>query len=621
MSRRTRWLGGALLALVLLPLLILVAVTVFGCNWARAPLEARVLAQTGRVLHIDGDLGLEWGWPAMRWRADAVRFANPPWARDPQMLVADSVTLSLDLSALLHGRLTIPELRLTRPKVFLEQASGGRKTWLLDQSQTDEDSRIPIGQVRLDQGEFHYLDADQHTDVQATFATRADGDRVLFKAGGRFHGQPLAAEGEGGAVLAWRDDRTPYPLRVQATLGRTQVRAEGTVTNLHELQGVDLQLVLSGDSLATLFPLIGVALPPTPAYRSAGHLVRSAGVWRYEAFTAHLGSSDVGGSLQVAVVGARKQLSGELTFQRLSLADLGPAAGVRPSAATSARVLPDLPLDISRWPSLDADIRLRVQTLISQQALPMRALYARLRLVDSRLSLDPLAFDWAGGQVTARLTLDGSRPPLRGQARLALRGVALAQLMPASAATRGMDLGHLNGDAELSGQGASVGRMLAQSEGQLRLVARGGQVSRLLMEQSGLHLLEILRLSMTGDEVIQVNCAIADFSVAHGVMRPRQLVLDTAVNTLVGQGSIDLSTETLDLTIEPRTKRSSIASLRAPVHLRGSFAKPELTLDTGRVALRGAGAVALGLVNPLLALVPLFDPGPGVANVCGAPVR
>jgi AsmA protein len=287
----------------------------------------------------------------------------------------------------------------------------------------------------------------------------------------------------------------------------------------------------------------------------------------------------------------------------------------------SVRLLPDLPLDISRWPSLDADITLRVQTLLSRQALPMNALFTRLVLVDSRLALEPIAFDWAGGQVTARLVLDGRRPPLRGQVRATLRGVALAQLLPASGATRGLDLGRLDGDAELAGQGASVGRMLAQADGRVNLVGRGGQVSRLLMEQSGLHLLEILRLSLSGDETVRVNCAIANFEVTHGVMQSRKLVLDTSVNTLIGQGGIDLSTETMNFLIVPHTKRTSIVALRSPVHVHGSLAHPELNLDVGSVALRSAGALALGLLNPLLALVPLFDAGPGLAEVCKTPAR
>ena len=57
-------------------------------------------------------------------------------------------------------------------------------------------------------------------------------------------------------------------------------------------------------------------------------------------------------------------------------------------------------------------------------------------------------------------------------------------------------------------------------------------------------------------------------------------------------------------------------ALRSPIHIRGSFAKPSLDVDRGRIAARGVGAIVLGLVNPLLALVPLLDAGPGVESGC-----
>jgi AsmA protein len=77
----------------------------------------------------------------------------------------------------------------------------------------------------------------------------------------------------------------------------------------------------------------------------------------------------------------------------------------------------------------------------------------------------------------------------------------------------------------------------------------------------------------------------------------------------------------LDLRLVPRTKVSSIVALRGPVYIKGSFANPLVTLDGTRIATRGAGAVLLGLLNPLLALIPLFEAGPGVDSQCGKLVR
>ena len=618
--RPLKWLAAAVLSLLAAVVLALLVLAVVGWNWARGPLQDLALEKTGRALLIGGDLKVHWAWPAPHLQAQAVQFANPPWASAPQMLSADEVDLGIDLSELLRGRLAFTELRLTRPRVFLEQASGGRKTWLLDRLQTDESARLSIERVRLDQGELSYVDPARKTAVQATLST-VDA-ATLFNATGQYEGQPLSAEGSGGPVLALRDQTLPYPLKLVATLGRTRVQAEGSVTGLLEPSAVDLQIALQGDSLASLFPIIGIGLPRTPAYRTTGHLVRSGTLWRYHATAATVGHSDLAGSLQVETAGARPMLSGALTSRRLDLADLGPAIGAAPvaSGTASKRVLPELPLATDHWDSVNADVTLKAKSLVRDKALPLENLQLRLRLDDRLMTLDPLDFGLAGGRLKAQVTLDSRSTPLRGKARLQLRGVQLGKLLPTVDLSK-TSIGQLNGDITLAGQGASVGRMLATADGRVSLVAQNGEISRLMMEQIGLHLLEILQLNLTGDQTVPLRCAVADFDVARGVMQARALVLDTSVNTVVGNGQIDLAKETFDLRFVPRTKVSSLVALRGPVYVTGTFAQPVVRLDTARIVARGAGALALGLLNPLLALLPLFEAGPGADNPCAELVR
>ena len=126
---------------------------------------------------------------------------------------------------------------------------------------------------------------------------------------------------------------------------------------------------------------------------------------------------------------------------------------------------------------------------------------------------------------------------------------------------------------------------------------------------------------MSGDRLVKLRCAVADFDVKAGTMNVGALVFDTEVTTVIGTGSIDLDKEKLDLTLNPKTKNTSIVSLRSPIYVRGSFAKPEVEVDKGRVAMRALGAAALAFVNPLLVLIPLIDAGPGKDSDCGQLVR
>ncbi len=213
------------------------------------------------------------------------------------------------------------------------------------------------------------------------------------------------------------------------------------------------------------------------------------------------------------------------------------------------------------------------------------------------------------------LSLDGRVEPILAHVKLRARKVLLAKLFPAARLNK-TSIGQINGEFDLAGHGNSVRRMLATANGQLGLVVAGGEISQLMMERVGLHLWEILELNVTGDRLVKLHCAVADFNVKDGSMRADALVLDTEVTTIVGTGSIDLAQEKLDLTLNQKTKNTSPLALRSPIHVRGSFARPDASVDKGRVALRGLGALALGLVNPFLALIPLIDAGPGSDSDC-----
>jgi uncharacterized protein involved in outer membrane biogenesis len=645
LPRSLKWIAGAVIAPVVLALLF---IAIFGWNWLRAPIERMALEKTGRVLAINGDMSVTLDWPRPRLRANAVTFANPLWTQEKQMLAADAVEITLDLSQLLRRKLVFPELRLERPVVFLEQGTEGRKSWLLDQQQQDPGARIQIDRLTLDQGTLGYDDAVQKTSIRAQLASltppagsTAD-TGLTFSAHGRYKGQALTAQGNGGPVLALRDESTPYPLNIDASVGHTRVRAEGSVTSLLKFTAVDLALALSGDNLAQLYPLLGITFPATRSYVTAGHLLHNGNNWRYEKFSGRIGTSDIAGSLQVKTGGQRPALTAELTSSVLDLADLGPLIGSRPGSVQAAkqaaqqlpteppqtaavtparaRVLPDQSFNTERWRSVDAEVSLRAKALKREKELPLEDLVAHLSLQDGLLTLDPLNFGLAGGQLNSVVTLDGRTDPITAHAKVRARKILLAKLFPTVELNQN-SIGQINGEFDLAGQGNSVGRMLASSNGKVGLVVSGGEISKLMMEKAGLHLWEILQLSLSGDRLIKLRCAVADFEVKNGRMQTDALVLDTQVTTLLGSGNVDLAQERLDLTFNQKTKATSPLALRSPIYVRGSFAKPELGVDKTRVAVRALGALALGVVNPFLTLLPLIDAGPGQDSDCGQLVR
>lgn len=626
--RSLKWIAGILLAPVVLSVLF---IAVFGWNWLRAPIERVTLEKTGRVLVIGGEIEVDLAWPRPRIHSGAVSFANPPWSAEKQMVSADAATVSIDMPQLLQRNLVFPEVRLRRPVIYLEQSVDGRKNWLLDRKQQDESARIRIDRLMLDQGKLGYDDVARKTHIRAelsTADTQPGKAELDFTAQGQYKGLALMARGNGGPVLGLRDETTPYPIKADLTVGRTVVQAEGSITSLLKFAAMDMQVALRGDSLAQLYPLLGIAFPETRAYVTHGHVMHSKQQWRYEKFSGRIGASDIAGSFQVDTGGKRPAMQGDLVSDLFDFADLGPLIGLRPgkvqaarqAATTNARVLPELPFKTERWDSVDAEVTLHARTFRHARALPLENLMTHISLRDAVLTLDLLDFGLAGGQLQAMISLDGRQAPIQAHTRIKARKIQIAKLFPTIKLNRN-SIGQINGVLELKGQGDSVRGMLANADGKVGLVVERGEISQLMLEKAGIHLWEMLRLKVTGDKLVQLRCGVADFAVKQGVMRAEALVFDTEVTTLFGTGSIDLGQEKLNLTLRQKTKNTSPLALRSPIHIRGSFARPEVKVDKARMTARALGAIALGMLNPVLALIPLVDTGPGRDSDCAQLVR
>jgi len=598
---------------VLLVVVALVLFIAFGLNTLRGPITRAVTNATGRELRIEGDLKPLWSWANPRFRAEKVSFANPDWASEDYMFRADALEASIALLPLLRGQVVVPKMHLQRPEVFLERDAEGRKNWLLERKHDSSlASRVRILALTLDQGRFRYEDALRDTHVAAQLAGDAHG--VDFAAKGKYNGLPATASGRGGPVLAVRGDQAPYPLKAQARIGSTSLTAEGTITNLAELSALNLMVQLSGESMAQLYDVVGIAFPDTSRYSASGRLIGSGSVIRYENFAGGVGESDLAGMLRVDTGGKRPFMRGDLISQRLNLADLGPLVGTQQPKRDG--VLPDAAFDAARWNSVDADVTLKAGTLKRPEQLPLEDLSTRIQMRDAVLTLDPLEFGTAGGKLAGPIRLDGRASPIRADAKIRIRDLQLSKLFPTVEVSRA-SVGAVSGLIDLTAAGNSVAGMLGSANGKLGVYVDGGEVSKMVMEMIALDLWNLAKVALRGDEPVEIRCAIADFDVKDGLMKANALVFDTTVMNITGEGTINLRDETINLKIVPQPKARSLASLRSPLFIAGTLSQPKVSRDVRSIAEKGAGALVLGILNPLLAVLPLIYEGKGRDSNCG----
>jgi uncharacterized protein involved in outer membrane biogenesis len=144
-----------------------------------------------------------------------------------------------------------------------------------------------------------------------------------------------------------------------------------------------------------------------------------------------------------------------------------------------------------------------------------------------------------------------------------------------------------------------------------------GRISNLVMELAGLDVQESLKFMLTKDRQIPVRCAFGDFGVNNGVMTSRALAFDTTDTIIIGEGTISLRDETLNLKLRPRPKDRSLFSFRSPLYVTGTFKHASFHPDMKRVGLRAALALALGNIAPPAALLATLELGGGKDADCG----
>jgi uncharacterized protein involved in outer membrane biogenesis len=488
------------LAATLLATLVLAAVfiAVFGWNWLRAPLERMVLQKTGRELAIHGDLTVKFGWPQVRLRGATLTFANPAWTQESTWWRPPASRWRSMCPSCCSAISPSPKCACSRPRCSWRRPLTGARTGCWTRSSRTRTPASASGASRWTAPSWGMTMSPE----RPAFARRCRPARTgpgtarhptsRFTAVGQYKGLAVKAQGSGGPVLALRDTTLPYPLKFEASAGRTQVKADGTLTGLLALDAIDMRMTLRGDNLEQLYPLLGIAFPATRPYLTEGHLLHAGSTWRYEQFTGRIGTSDIAGFVQVVTGGKRPALTAGLTSRVLALEDLGPVIGARPGSAARAaaspvgraRVLPDLPFKTDRWDSVDAEVDLSAKSLRHAKALPLENLVTHLSLRDAVLTLDPLNFGLAGGQLDTRVTLDGRSQPIQAHAQVRARKVLLSRLFPTVNLNRN-SIGQVNGQFDLTGKGDSVGSLLASADGKLGLVVAGGEVSKLMMEKSG----------------------------------------------------------------------------------------------------------------------------------------
>jgi AsmA family protein len=632
---------------------ITVLIVLFDWSWFRRPLEShvsRITQRTFTLSDLDVKLGLR---PTIV--LEDLAFGNSDWGRPEPMVTAKKLEFSVSLRDLFEGKILLPRVALTDARILMERLKDDRKNWILSDPEDTSPSRFRIGSLSVNNGQLNYFDygIPFAITVDASTFDPAVQDKVKdaeakpenarystrFKFAGKYRDATFAGSALTGEVLSFQETGVAFPLKGNLVAGTTKLDIEGTVADAATISGIDVDLRISGQTMANLYPFLRLPLPASPPYDLRGRLILKGNEYTLEKLNGKIGTTDIHGQAAYVQREPRPLLTAELHSNLITMADLGPLVGIktkesmgkpRPTQAETStqseaaaaernrsgeRILPAGSFEGSRLQAIDAEVTWEAKQLKAPTDLPFEHLHAVLKLHDGVLKLVPLEVGFAGGSITSQVTLDARQPIIEASIQTDVRRLQLAQLVPenprfAKAA------GTVGGKIDLRGTGNSIADMAAKSDGNLGAVVAGGRISNLLDALSGLHGGKALQVLLSGDEDIAVRCGVVAFDVKAGKGTSSVFVVDTEQTQITGAGGFDFGPERIDMKIEPRPKKPGILSLRTPLRLHGSFRNPEITLEKAPLALRGVAALALALINPIAALIPLIETGPGVDTDC-----
>lgn len=634
--RRLAQAIGVLIALVFLAWLILY---ITKGRFLKHPFERYVSKSLARDVKVAGDFQLYFAPFNVKFLAEGMTIANPPWAKQPYFFRSKLIDTRISTWTLIFGNRRVNWLQLAGGNVDLEwDAQAKRNTWTFgDPNQPARPLDIPnIRAAVIEGSHLTYNDPVMQLSANIDIDTvRANDTRlsntVSFSGGGSIRARPFRLQ---GSLLSPNETVTggTNKLRLAAHAGATRMRVEGTLPGATEIEGANLKMAVEGNNMSELFDFLGVAVPDTRKYHLTSALTKQKDQWRFTGLKGMFGESDLAGRLVVAMPADRLKLDAVLQTRVLDIVDAGPFIGYNPqrleskgviAASTQTggtpRILPDAPLRVDAIRRFDAHLDYKVAQVRARN-VPVSNIGLILDLDRSLLTLSPLTFDMAGGHVSSDISINARRQPIFTRYDIRLSPTPMGKLLARWGVEESGTTGTLKARIAMSGSGDSVRQSLATSNGRIAVVIPQGSFWTRNIQLSELDLGTFVQKMFENKlkKPVEINCGLVAFTVRNGIAAADPILIDTKKNVMLGRGGFSFRNETLDLAYRADGKQFSIFSAQSPIGIGGYFAAPKIDVVSPELVARAGGGLGLGvLASPFAAVLAFVDVGDAKAASCG----
>ena len=405
---------------------------------------------------------------------------------------------------------------------------------------------------------------------------------------------------------------------VNASLGKTQLKVDGKLTDLKKTEGSNLNIDFSSPSLSELNVLAGSDLPAIGPIALKANVTDQKGAYLLKNMQLKADKTDLSGDLLVNIKDKRPALSASLNS---SLIDLVPFTGKekqtekeKKKAAKKDKVFPSEPLPFENLKAVDANIDIKAKQ-IKTADLTLADTVLSMKLNNGNLVISKLNTNVGGGTLAMNMALDASS----GKTGNLDTTITVKNFQPSTLPDFKDKFTGAKTDLDTSvkGSGSSIAAIMAGLNGKFLMQMGPGTFKSSATNAATSDVFSSLKNAIYSDKsagsgATEISCGVVNLNIKDGIATAdKGIAIKSSKMNIIGSGIIDLKTEKLDIGIDPQAREGvgiSAGQLAELVRIGGTLAEPKAVPDTKAAVMAGVSAGAAVATGGLSVLAQgLFD--------------
>lgn len=449
----------------------------------------------------------------------------------------------------------------------------------------------------MNQGEIKLRDPSTKSSalikIEQGTLTSSPKENVSLKLFGALNQVPISIKLDTASTKDLLDTHKNIPIDLATKISNTSLNLSGNLSRDIDEPNIHLQLHASGKTLSDLNQLLNSDLPPWGPWNLSGGFQMNKDSYLIKKLALHVGDSSLEGNGSLITSSNPPKGDIVLRAQKIRLEDFSMDNWTRNQKTNISE----------RKSKTDKRaISNKIEQFLSREMLKKANLHLELAVDHVSSGIDKLGqgqfnFDLMNGRATigpAYIETEGGKAlwslkyhPTENNIKLDLHvethqfdyGIIARRAIPNS------DIkGRLNFKMDVSSTAPHLADLMSYGNGNLDLVVWPENQKSGPLDLWAVNILTGLLPVIDPAQESKINCAVGKFKLEKGILKEKQLQIDTSRMRVNGVVLADFKTEEIYAKLRPQAKEVQFLSLSTPVQVTGKFDNFNIGLSAGDIA-------------------------------------